>query len=209
MKPIGLLGGTFDPIHNGHLRIALEVAETLSLEEVRLVPVNIPSHRALPEASASDRCKMISSVESCPLILDDVEIRRGGISYSIDTLEYFKKELIGSVLCLILGADVFRSIKSWHRATELFSLTNVVVLARQGVVKIEQERVYESLGGKYTDNPEDLKNSFGFVYFMDAPIFQVASSQIREKIKLGRSIQGLVPSQVEKIIREKKLYENG
>ncbi len=209
MKPIGLLGGTFDPIHNGHLRIALEVAETFSLEEVRMIPVNVPSHRALPEASAFDRCEMISSVETYPLILDDVEIQRGGISYSIDTLEYLKKELIDSVFCLILGADAFRSIKSWHRANDLFSLTNVVVVARGEVAKIEKESFYLALGGKPTENPEDLKTASGFVYFMDAPIMQVASSKIREKIKLGRSIKGLVPSQVEKIIREKKLYKNG
>ena len=209
MKLIGVLGGTFDPIHNGHIRVGLEVAEALSLEEVRLIPLNIPNHRALPEATALDRCKMISSVETCPLVLDDVEIKRGGVSYSIDTLEYLKKELVGCALCLILGADAFRSIKSWHRVNDLFSLTNVVVVARRGTAAIEQDGSYLDLGGEHTENPEDLKSSCGFVYFMDTPIIQVASSQIREKIKLGRSITGLVPIQVEKIISEKRLYKNG
>ena len=209
MKQVGLLGGAFDPIHNGHIRIAVEVAEALELEEVKIVPVNIPSHRAMPEASASQRCQMIASVESSPLRLDDVEIERGGVSYTVDTLEYLKKKSPNCSFSLILGEDAFLSIGNWHRASDIFSLTNFVVVSREWFGKENQQSSYASLGGKLSCNPRDLAGSVGCVYFMKTPLIQLASSEIREKRKTGRSILGLVPAQVETIILENNLYKNG
>ncbi len=206
MKRIGLFGGTFDPIHNGHIRMAVEVAENLQLDEVRLIPVNQPSHRSRPIASAARRLEMISSAIKAPLVLDDIEIRRGGTSFTIDTLNYLRAEYPGCSLLMILGDDAFGSLKTWHKAEDIFKLTNIVVVPRDWDGKETQESPHVSLGGVLSTHLTDLIDSIGHVYFMKTSLLHISSTEIRRKVRLNKSISGLVPTTVEKIILGNNLY---
>jgi nicotinate-nucleotide adenylyltransferase len=133
--PLGLLGGTFDPIHYGHLELAREVRNVLGLAAVRLIPAGDPPHRAAPVASAAHRLAMVRlAVDGYPgLEVDDREIDRPGRSYTVLTLEELRAEDPQRPLALIVGADAFLGLPTWHRWTGLFDLTHVVVVARPGV----------------------------------------------------------------------------
>jgi nicotinate-nucleotide adenylyltransferase len=134
-EPVALLGGTFDPVHYGHLRLADDVRRALGLAEVRLVPAGDPPHRASPSASAADRLAMLRlAVPEFPgLVVDDRELRRAGKSYTVLTLTELRREFPDSPLLLLLGADAFRGLPSWHRWGELFNLAHLVVVERPGV----------------------------------------------------------------------------
>jgi nicotinate-nucleotide adenylyltransferase len=133
--PIALLGGTFDPVHYGHLRFADAVRRALGLSEVRLVPARDPPHRDSPMASAADRLAMLKlAVTEVPgLVVDDRELRRDGKSYTVDTLAGLRRDYPDRPLLLLLGADAFRGLPSWHRWRELFDLAHLVVVERPGV----------------------------------------------------------------------------
>ena len=132
---VGLLGGSFDPVHYGHLRFADDVRRALGLSEVRLVPAADPPHRAGPAASAADRLDMlqIAVAEFPGLIVDDRELRREGKSYTVLTLTELRREFPRAPLLLLLGADAFRGLPSWHRWRELLDLAHLVVVERPGV----------------------------------------------------------------------------
>jgi len=133
--PIAMLGGTFDPVHYGHLRFADAVRRALGLSEVRLVPAGDPPHRGSPLAAAADRLAMLRlAVSEFPgLVVDDRELRRGGKSYTVDTLAGLRRDYPDRPLLLLLGADAFRCLPSWHRWRELFDLAHLVVVERPGV----------------------------------------------------------------------------
>ncbi|MEP7328199.1 MAG: nicotinate-nucleotide adenylyltransferase [Betaproteobacteria bacterium] len=133
--PIALLGGTFDPVHYGHLRLADDVRRGLGLAELRLVPAADPPHRGGPHSSAAHRLAMLRiALEEFPgLIADDRELQRGGKSFTVLTLEELRHAFPERPLWLIVGADAFRGLPTWHRWRELFTLAHVVVVARPGV----------------------------------------------------------------------------
>jgi nicotinate-nucleotide adenylyltransferase len=133
-QAIALLGGTFDPVHYGHLRFADTVRRTLGLSEVRLVPARDPPHRGSPKASAADRLAMLRlAVTEFPgLVVDDRELRRAGKSYTVDTLTDLRRDYPDHPLLLLLGADAFRGLPTWHRWRELFDLAHLVVVERPG-----------------------------------------------------------------------------
>lgn len=139
MIPIALLGGTFDPVHYGHLRFADEVRRTLGLAELRLVPASDPPHRAGPRASAADRLAMLRlAVAEFPgLVVDEREINRSGKSYTVLTLEELRREDAQRPLLLLLGADAFLGLPTWHRWRGIFALAHIVVVARPGVALAE------------------------------------------------------------------------
>jgi nicotinate-nucleotide adenylyltransferase len=133
--PLALLGGTFDPVHYGHLRLADDVRKALALPEVRLVPAGDPPHRRPPHAAARDRVAMLNlAVRAFPgLVVDTREIDRGGKSYTVDTLAGLRSEMPDRPLLLLVGADAFRGLPTWHRWRELFDLAHLVVVPRPGV----------------------------------------------------------------------------
>ena len=133
--PVALLGGTFDPVHCGHLRLADDVRRALGLASVRLVPAGDPPHREAPTASAADRVAMlqIAVAEFPGLVVDDRELRRGGKSYTVRTLAELRREFPHSPLLLLLGADAFRGLPTWHRWGEILNLAHIVVVERPGV----------------------------------------------------------------------------
>lgn len=135
LPPIALLGGTFDPVHYGHLRLADDVRRALGLAQLRLIPAADPPHRGGPHATAADRLAMLrAGLAAFPgLVADDRELRRGGKSFTVLTLEELRRDDPSRPLWLVLGADAFRGLPTWHRWREIFTLAHIVVVARPGV----------------------------------------------------------------------------
>ena len=127
-QPVGILGGTFDPVHNGHLHLATTFLETLNMAELCFVPLNTPPHRTPPLASAEQRLEMLElAVENqAGLKIDDCEIRRGGISYSIDTLKHLRKILNETPICLLMGIENFNTLNHWHQWQSLLDYAKIL-----------------------------------------------------------------------------------
>ena len=134
MRPIGIFGGTFDPIHYGHLRTALELQATLDLAVVHFVPCANPPHRAAPMTDGALRLKMVRAAirDERGFVADDRELVREGPSYTIDTLASFRAEFAAQALCLMVGMDAFLGLPQWHRWRELTTLAHIVVAHRPG-----------------------------------------------------------------------------
>ena len=195
---VGLMGGAFDPPHIGHLRLAIEAVERLHLNEVRLIPVNIPSHRSRPVASPSARAEMLIRVAEDPLNVDFCEIQRGGVSFTVDTVKFMKNKIPDAKFFLIIGLDSFLSFKEWVAWEELLQLTNLAVFARDGGDQARKEQYLEEFSGYSQDNE---------VFFFDSPILEVGSTEIRNKIKKGLSVDFLLPEKVVGYIQAEKLYQ--
>lgn len=138
---IGVLGGTFDPVHYGHLRPGEEAYRRLGLARLQVVPVARPPHRPAPLASAAERLRMVelALAEFPGFIADDREVRRGGVSYTVPTLEDLRREIGPQPLCLLLGADAYAGLPAWHRWERLFDLAHIVVLQRPGALLSRDE----------------------------------------------------------------------
>lgn len=206
-KPIGLYGGSFDPIHNGHLRVALEAAERLQLEQVRLIPLHTPGHREQNQAPIDDRLAMLRLSLAPPLALDTVEIDRGGVSYTVDTLTALRDQLPNTPLCLILGFDSFAGLPRWHRPEAVLQLAHIVVAARGATTSATSAELDELLGNAHCNEVAALHNALaGRVYFLDSPVMPIASSDLRQRLREGRSIRYLVPAAVDDYLHEHRLY---
>lgn len=183
----GILGGSFNPIHHGHLIIATRVAETLGLDRVLLIPTALsPLKRPEDLAPARDRWAMVRLAVRGSRLLEasDLEIRRGGTSYTVETLEALKREHAGA-LYLVVGEDAARLLPRWRSVKAVRRLATMVVARRGG------HRSMEKL-------PKDM--------IVDVPLLEISSTEIRERVKRGLSIRYLVPEAVERYIRRKRLY---
>ena len=134
MRPVGVFGGTFDPIHYGHLRTAFELLQALRLAEVRFIPCSDPPHRGKTYASAAERLRMVAlAIDGQEgFVADDRELARGGPSYSIDTLLTLREEFPQRSLGLILGMDAFLGLHTWYRWDEILDVAHIVVAHRPG-----------------------------------------------------------------------------
>ncbi len=208
--PIGILGGTFDPVHVGHLRLALEVYELLNLGAVRMLPLNLPNHREPPVVSAKTRLEMLLSVaDGERLIADDRELRRGGISYTIDSLESLRVEFSNHPICLLLGADAFHGLCGWHRWQELLSFCHIVIVARPDADSALDPRLQRLIEAVQATDPDALRDElFGRIYFQPIPLLPISSSDIRLRIAGGRDISYLVSSTVQRLIEQRQLYRS-
>lgn len=208
-EPVGIFGGTFDPVHVGHLRTAWELLTGLGLRELRFVPCRVPPHR--PPAAASDelRRQMLSAaIAGQPgFRLDDRELNRPGPSYTVDTLESLRAEGHTGPLCLVLGMDAFLGLPSWHRWREIPRLAHLVVVRRPGVSPDGGGEISALLAERGTDSPADLKvTSAGRVLVRDVTQLGVASSAIRALIAAGDDPRYLVPDSVRELILHHQLY---
>ena len=213
MQSIGVLGGTFDPVHFGHLRSALELLETLGLAEVRLVPCGHPPHRSPPRAPASARLAMLElAVTGQPgLRVDPRELERPGPSYMVDTLASLREEQGTRPLCLILGSDAFLGLPGWHRWQELVQLAHLVVMHRPGwdlddnlaaplAQLVEARRVYEAAA--LAAQPA------GSILLVPVTPLDISATAIRTLIAAGRSPRYLLPDVVWEHIRAHGLYDS-
>ncbi len=206
---IGILGGTFDPIHHGHLRLALEMLEGLALDEVRMIPARQPPHRGHPLASADDRRAMLeAAVQATPhLQVDARELSREGPSYTVDTLESLRGEFPKRSLCLIVGMDAFRELHTWRRWPSLPELAHIVVARRPGAPMPQSSKPYQLLRERFTDNPAVLRDTHaGRALVQDVPLLDITATRIRSLLAAGRNPRYLLPDPVLEVIHERGLY---
>jgi nicotinate-nucleotide adenylyltransferase len=206
---IGILGGSFDPVHHGHLRLAIEVLESLGMDSVRLVPLNRPNASKIPVAGGEQRLAMLrAAVAGEPRLLpDDRELRRGGISYTVETLQSLREELPDQPLCLILGMDAFAHIGSWYQWPRLLTLSHIVIASRPGAEAVDASSLAPEIRDARTDNPDMLRQHIAGSIF-DQPIrpLDISSTLIRDSLRNGRSVRYLLPLAVIDFINEHHLY---
>lgn len=206
---IGLLGGTFDPIHFGHLRPASAAMQMLGLDCVRVIPAFRPPHRALPIATPAQRLEMarLACAELPGFVLDDREYRRGGPSYTVDTLRSLRGELGNDIpLCWFVGADAFAEIDSWRDARHLFDLAHFIVLARPGGATFAPP---DWLRARITADAAAIQaRSHGSVLVLDVAQQDISASAIRARLARGESVTDLLPQAVSRYLHAHHLYES-
>ncbi|ROL76704.1 nicotinic acid mononucleotide adenylyltransferase [Pseudomonas vranovensis] len=208
-RRIGVLGGTFDPVHIGHLRSALEVAEVLALDELRLMPNARPPHRDTPQVSAQDRLAMVQcAVQGVPtLSVDARELARDKPSYTIETLELMRAEMAASEqLFLLLGWDAFCGLPSWHRWEELLQHCHILVLQRPDADVEPPDALRNLLAARSVSDPQALEGPAGNIAFVWQTPLAVSATQIRQLLASGKSVRFLVPDAVLAYIDAHNLY---
>jgi nicotinate-nucleotide adenylyltransferase len=207
---IAFLGGTFDPVHLGHLHAAREVRSRLGCDEVRFVLAAVPSHRPAPEASAADRWEMLirALVDVPGCVADDTEIGRTGPSYTVDTLATMRQRFgAARSLAWVVGFDAYRLLPTWRRWQELLSLTHLVVVGRPG----QDDRLDPVMAGFTarfgTDDPAELRRSAaGRVLEIKAEMLAISASEVRARCHRGEPVADLLPPAVWAYIESASLY---
>jgi nicotinate-nucleotide adenylyltransferase len=212
---IGLLGGSFNPVHHAHLRVAEEIREHHALDEVRLVPAATPPHKPGTDlAPAADRLRMLElAVERAPgLVASPMELDRGGTSYTIDTIRSALHEAPPpAALVLIVGIDTFRDMHTWKEHTAIFAHCDVAVVSRPGCnssftlddfpVATRGAFCYDPLRDLFRHESRHVTSFHAIVHL------NISATEIRSQVKAGRSIRYLVPSTVEDYIHQHRLYQ--
>ncbi|MDE2149527.1 MAG: nicotinate-nucleotide adenylyltransferase [Gammaproteobacteria bacterium] len=197
---IGVFGGTFAPIHNGHLRLAIELGERLGLARVHVVPCGRPSHRSAPEVPARRRLHWarLACAGEPRLLVDDREMRRDGPSYTYDSLAELRAELgAGTPLLLLLGDDAANGFHTWHRWREIATLAHLVFVERPYEPPAPAAELAAFLRGRRAGAPQALqRQSAGLWLAVSIPQLAISSTRIRRLLAAGRSIRGLVPEAV-------------
>jgi nicotinate-nucleotide adenylyltransferase len=209
LNPMGIFGGTFDPIHYGHLRSAFELLEAIEFSEIRFLPAANPPHRDATHADAATRVALVhAAIEGEPrFMLDDRELRREGPSYSVDTLLDLRAEHPHRSLCLIIGMDAFLGLPQWHQWREILQLAHLVVAHRPGWQAPRSGALGELLAERGTERVVDLHEArAGRVYIRAVTQLEISSSAIRELIRAGRDPRYLVPDAVCRLLAESGCY---
>lgn len=207
---LGLYGGTFDPPHEGHLTVVRTVVEALALDRLEVVPACEPPHRHRPEAGAIDRYAMVAlalaEIEDERIVPSPREIRRGGVSYTIDTIDEVERELPGTELVLVVGADSYDDLPSWREAAQIVRRAHLAVLPRPGsrgaLEPRDEDRDRLRPPG---DAPPDARKALWAVPMPEQP---VAASAIRHTLHEGPSGDLPLPEGVRRYIRKRGLYRN-
>jgi len=212
VETIGLLGGTFNPIHFGHLRMAQELADSLSLNVVKFIPSANPPHKPPPQVSAEHRAAMVqlAIADNPQFQFDGRELSRTGASYTIETLESLRDELgDGTSLILIMGSDVFTKFNTWHRWQEIIKLCHIALVQRPASTNKESltKELETFLHNHYTEHAEDLhESSAGLVTMQAITPLEISSTAIRQALQLKHSARYLIPEKVLDYIAAKQLY---
>ncbi len=214
-EAIGLLGGTFDPIHYGHLRLAEEMGEVLDLGEVRILPAGQPPHRGQPRAANHHRLEMVrrAVADNPRFVLDSREVHKPSPSYSVETLAALRQELpADTALILFMGADAFLGLTTWHRWQELLDLVHLAVAHRPGFTSaMWEDALPESLrrllATRRSDQAGELsEKSAGLIHLHAITQLDISASQIRERVLRRKSLRYLLPDSVIDYIYENHLY---
>ena len=209
MSPIGIFGGTFDPIHYGHLRTALELLQGLDLSEIRFMPCGDPPHRLRPTAPSDLRLRMVEAAIKGyqEFLVDDRELKRDGPSYSVDTLRSLKSECLDGPLCLLVGMDSFLSLPEWHQWPKILELGHIVVAHRPGWRVPEAGKLGELMREWSTGRAEDLHEiGSGRIHVHAVTQLEISSTELRALIQAGFDPKYLVPDAVRAIIAETGCY---
>jgi len=211
MAKIGIFGGTFDPIHVGHLRVAEEFAEAMKLEKVLMMVAALPPHRELPSASAKDRLNMVKlAVKGLPkLEASDRELVRRGPSFTLDTIREVREAAGGAMVWMALGGDAYNLIGTWYQPDEVLAQAHLVVLTRPGYTIDLTGPLPGAIADHYRleDSVYTRANGATLRALKVTP-FDLSSSMIRKAIREGRNIHGLVTEEVLQYIMEKNLYRD-
>lgn len=208
---ICILGGTFDPVHFGHLRPALDVQQALGIERVHLLPCRIPPHRELPRLGGQQRLTLLRlAIAGEPgLAVDDRELRREGTSYMVDTLRSLREQHGDRPLCLALGMDALAGLDRWHRWEEIPGLCHLVVMQRPDVDWPAESVVAERLGALRVADVDSLrKRPAGALLTVPVTQMAVSATRIRELLASGRSARYLLPTAVLERIKQENWYAN-
>ncbi|MCH9694395.1 MAG: nicotinate-nucleotide adenylyltransferase [Gammaproteobacteria bacterium] len=209
MSPVAVFGGTFDPVHYGHLRTAFEMLQALRFHEVRFIPCGDPPHRGGTFADSRLRMRMVEVAISGQdgFVADDRELQRGGPSYSIETLEDLRGEFPDRSIGLILGMDAFLGLTSWHRWEEILSFAHIVVAHRPGWKAPDIGALGDLLSEHGTHRVDDLHTALqGRIHIHAVTQLEISSTEIRELVAAGRDPRFLMPDAVRDVIEESKVY---
>lgn len=208
-RAIGVLGGTFDPIHFGHLRLALELHQAFDLDHIRIIPCSQPVHRKQPIASPDERLAMVrrAVIDEPALKIDDCEIRRKGPSYTIDTLLELRKKNPHTSFCILIGIDAFLGFTSWHRWQDILDHAHLIVahrpnyhLPHTGVVaKLIRERLVE-------DATLLHKKPGGCIFLHPITSLEISATDIRKQIAMGKNPRYLLPDNVYEYVEKHGIY---
>ncbi len=199
MNKVGIIGGTFDPIHFGHLIAAQWAKDALNLEQVIFIPAAEPPHKDVNEVSDKNyRFNMVSLAirNNAGFILSDLEIRRSGNSYTVDTLKHFRQLYPQAQLFFIMGLDALLQLDTWKDVEVLIELATFVVATRPGYKIEPDDSIYNKL-------PRSIENK---VIYLEIPGVEISSSLIRQRLRQGKSIKYLVPAAVENYIYDNNIY---
>ena len=214
--PVGILGGTFDPIHYGHLRLAEEMLELASLRQILFIPAGTPPHRDQPQVSAQHRSAMVQlAIADQPAFVRDTrEIGRVDKCYTVDTLSELRAELGASQpLCLLMGSDAFLELHTWHEWERLFELAHIVVGYRPGFSL--EERIHTAMPALRRHYQQRLctadvlsQKPAGGIAELAIPQLEISATLIRSRVAENRSIRYLLPNAVADYIHQHHLYEH-
>jgi len=216
VAPIGILGGTFDPIHHGHLRLAQEALEQCGLVAVHFIPSGTPPHRDAPHAGAQQRLDMVRlALQGNPAFtLDEREIHRADPCYTVDTLTVLRAELgTQRPLCLLMGGDAFLMLHTWHKWERLFELAHIVVMQRAGgrplgnAINEADEALRSEYHARLAPAPRALRDSpAGAILVAGMPALEISASDIRRRCSEEKDIRYLLPDSVTTYIQSHHLY---
>jgi len=207
---IAIFGGTFDPVHFGHLRPLLEVKQALGLDEVRLIPAFIPPHREAPSATPAHRLTMLRlAVADVPgFVIDERELERGGRSYMVETLQSLRDEIGATTpLCLIMGLDAFDTLESWREWQHLIDLAHLVVTQRPGAELPQRGALAELMATARAQSVAELQQQpAGRIWFQEVTQLEISATAIREQLARGGDVRFLLPDTVRHYMEAEGLY---
>lgn len=208
-QPIGILGGTFDPVHLGHIQIAKQALNKCLLNKVLFIPCYEPAHKNKPIASPQQRLTMLNQALEAyhNMVVDDREMTRKGVSYMIDTLQSLKTDFPKTPLCLILGADAFANLNTWHKWQQLFDYANFIIINRPNANPEIQNYNKTLLNQSEVSDPIELsKNQNGVIYQLHISPIPISATDIRKKLKNRETILSMLPKKVFTYIMSEKIY---
>ncbi len=214
-EPVGIFGGTFDPIHHGHLRLAQEVLEQCRLDEIRFIPSGTPPHRTAPLATAEQRLQMVQLAigGQSGFILDDREAHRTDKCFTVDTLSALRAELgAAQSLCLLLGSDAFLQLHTWRQWQQLFELAHIIVMQRPGqplgnAISQADEKLRQQYQTRLAPSSRLLhETASGHIVVLDMPQLDISATDIRSRNAQNKSLRYLLPDSVAHYIHLNKLY---
>lgn len=206
---IGIFGGTFDPVHYGHVKSALSIKDALHLTQIRFIPNRHPPHRASPWLSVEQRLLLLKTalMDIPGTVIDERELNRDGPSYIVETLASLRTDFPDDKLCLIIGMDAFAAITKWFRWRDLFDLCHLVVITRPGFYmrQIEKEwsaQDYAFLSSKMIDSADALSSQErGNIILLPVPALDISSTKIRERLVNNTSVSEWLPKSVSEQLR--------
>ncbi len=211
MRALGILGGTFDPVHLGHIQSARELCERIGLESLSLMPCHLPPHRDRPQTASGHRLAMTKiAVAPWPrLTVDARELERDGPSYTVDTLRAVREEIgPGASLTFVMGSDAFNSLHQWHRWQGLFEFANILVMQREGYQLAPAAEVAEMVAAREQAAADLINERAGAYASIALSPWPQSATEVRARLAAGHSLGDCVPAEVEHYIEQHKLYRN-